>query len=252
MGGLIFILVIVFIIVPLIKQIKESTGTDRSKNGNRYGGYYNSKQGGYNNPNVYNNPNNSKNKITYDWKPDYNFVVSKSDRDDQISQGSQPGQVSQGIQAGQGSQGNQDVRPYTAQMNAGQSPTAANNRPSAVPAEARPSSTAVPGSKPVSGDSNKSGKKVTAEQRNKERVKGKETGMNAGKDVTDVHVADTLLKLDAVMPDYNDLGFSIASYDIPESSAFKLSDVVVDAEVRVDAVIPEPKDTVRVGMKDKQ
>jgi hypothetical protein len=232
LNGIIFIIIIVFVIIPLVKKIKESMDAGGNKNRNRYSGY--------NNPNVYNRQNDKR--ITYDWKPDYGPLSSHTEQLDQSSQGNQDTRPSPGPVNAQTSSAAANTRPSSA---------TANTRPSAAPADARPISTVVSGSGPASAESDNSRKRTTAAPIRKKRDKGRDTGMNAGGNVAGVHVSDTFLKHDAAMPEYDDHGFSIASYDVPESSAFKFSDITVDAEVRVDAVIPDSKDTVRVEVKDK-
>ena len=242
MNGIIFIIIIVFVIIPLVKKIKESMDAGGNKNRNRYSGY--------NNPNVYNRQNDKR--ITYDWKPDYGPLSSHTEQLDQSSQGNQDTLPSPTQIKARPSPAQSDTRPSQAQASPAQikaqpsgaqsdtrpSPAQVNVRPSSAMANARPSS-AMANARPSSAP-------VTNEQ-----DKGKEAVANVGGNIAGVHVSDTLLKHDIAMPDYDDHEFGIASYDVPESSAFRFSDVTVDAEVRVDAVIPEPKDTVRVEVKDK-
>ncbi len=233
MGGIVFIIIIIFVIVPLVKKFKESLDADATKNRSRYGGY--------NNPNVYNDQNSKK--ITYDWKPDYNFLNNQSnqpDQSNQADQGTQGTQVSQNSQVTQGTQVSQGT-----QVTQGQNRSVQAGAKSTAPVvNTRHSSTAVSRSKTASTEQNNSKQKVTAASIRKEQHKNQEADRTAAKGIGDVHVADGLMEQDYKMPEYNSFVYSASSYEMPESDAFKYADVIVDSEVHVDAVMPGSADNV--------
>jgi hypothetical protein len=251
LGGLFFILVIFFVIVPLIKKFKESMDEgNNTNNRNRYGGYNGRGQNGYNNPNVYNDPGNKR--ITYDWKPDYDFPSNKEEQRDQSGQGSKDGRSRAAAD---------DPVQYVARASSAQTvtrptqPAAPNTRPSSAKANkqqssasayVKPFSAAVSGSKPASAVTKGNGQKNTAAS----VEKGKGSGADAADNISEVTVSEDLLKLDAVMPDYDYFVHSAGSYDVPDTGAFKFSDVVVDTKVNVNAVIPDLAESVRVDSKE--
>jgi hypothetical protein len=225
LNGIFLLIIIFFVIVPLIKKFKESMDESNTKNRNRYGGYNNgTRYGGYNNPNAHSSHNSKK--ITYDWKPDY---------DSQSSQGIQDSKAAKPV-----------VRTPSGQIvSSGTAPAAANTpspseaaktQPSTMPTAAKPESAAISGNKPASAG------EVPNEERDRR--------LNDAGDVTEVHVSDMFMKQDASMHEYDYFGYGEASYDMPESGAFKFSDVTVDSEVRVDAVMPDVRDIVKTEMKD--
>ncbi len=254
-------------------------GSGNAKNSSRYGGY--------NNPNVYNDRNNKK--ITYDWKPMYDSQSSRTEQAGQGNQGSQTNQGSQSAQGMRSTQGSQSVqeyritqgrnaagspsgniartssgqsvtrgttpaaanaRPSPAQVNARASSATANPRPSAAPAGAMPFSSVAFDVKPSSEEANSNRKRNTGVSAGKDPQKEKEAGAIAVSDVADVQVFELMLGQDEVLPEYKFFEYSTDSYDMPESGAFRFSDVVVDSEVRVDAVIPDLKDNVKLDVKE--
>ncbi len=237
MSGLILIIIIIFVVVPLVKKFKESLDAGETKNRNRYGGY--------NNPNIYNNQNSKK--ITYDWKPDYNFQSNKSD---QVNHGNQEGQGQNAadepmndlyrntsVQAG--------VKSTAPAVNARPSSSAAKANPSSAQTNAWPFSTAVSGDRAASAEVNNSKKKITAASIRKELHKNQMAGLTDTDNIDGVHVSNKFFDQDIEMPVFDSFEYSASSYEVPESDAFRYTDVIVDSEVHVNAVMPGLEDNVK-------